>query len=81
MTHVDWNPVVVNSYGKIKKGKKPFEMADVFVTILDGSVEVDTYIDDDIGFSNDYLKIIAWAYVDKPEPYDPYDPYDPEGKE
>lgn len=76
MTHVNWHPVEVNEYGKIIKGRRPFEMTSVFITYRGDEVDTQTYIDDTDGFGNGcpnpYLKtIIAWAYADMPEPYQP----------
>lgn len=73
---VEWNPVTVDCYGKIVEGEKPDGMClPVFVTWSDGSTEVIDYNTDDDGFGDrnekrDYLKsIIAWAYIELPNPY------------
>ena len=76
MTHVDWNPVTVSKYGKIIKGKRPYEGADVYVTRSNGDISVSTYMDDADGFGDGYphydlALIVAWAHVIMPEPYRP----------
>lgn len=77
MTKVKWYPVVVDDYGKIKKGEKPgVESEDVYVTYSDKVVGTMNYVDDSDGFGDGYPhtyleEIIAWAYVEMPEPYRP----------
>ena len=77
MTKVNWYPVVVDDYGKIKKGEKPgVEMDYLYVTLDNGSVEKARYFDDADGFGDGYPHvqfehIVAWAYIEFPEPYQP----------
>lgn len=75
MTHVDWHPVQVNSFGKIIKGKRPADRKAVFITYKGGIVDVELYINDVDGFKRAIGTIIAWADIEAP------DPYEPEGKE
>lgn len=75
MNKVKWYPVVVDEYGKIKKGEKPgVESLFVYVTLDNNSVEKAKYMNDTDGFGDgrpyeQFKKIIAWAYIEFPEPY------------